>query len=82
MLNKSSFHLPVSYGMSTYCSKLYDVCIEAKTRIQVKSELLEVSTYLWITAQKDISIKPTGPPLVFIPHLPHLAFLPTELFHF
>ena len=52
-----------------------------KTRIQVKGELLEVSTCLWITAQIDISIKPTGPPSVFIPRLSQLAFLPAELFH-
>lgn len=52
-----------------------------ENRIQVKGELLEVSTHLWITAQTDISIRPTGPPSVFVPHVSHLAVLPAELFH-
>lgn len=71
MLNKSSFHLPVQNGTRTYCSKLQDIWMQMKTRIQVKGEFLEVSTSmcLWITSQARVSIKPTSPPSVLIPDL-------------
>lgn len=40
VLNKSSFHLPITYGTSIYCVKLQDIWIEVENWVPVNGDCL------------------------------------------